>query len=256
MAGTQRRSCPAGPPMNNTVQQMLERTRCLLLASPLVLSGCAGFSSDGGMDFVMASARSDIDKQVVVVRTDEDAAAARAATDRLLKRPLTADSAVQIALSTTRSAGRLQRARHRRSAMVQAACRRIRRFRSSGYRARGSSRSRGGLSAIFLRLRRCRRARRSRPTASGRRSCAPPRRRCASRPKPGAPITAPSRRGERDRRAGAGEIAAETATQLAARLGETGAMNKLDQAREQVFYAEITAQLATARQRSDASASA
>jgi outer membrane protein TolC len=32
------------------------------------------------------------------------------------------------------------------------------------------------------------------------------------------------------------------------RLGETGAMNKLDQAREQVFYADITAQLATARQ--------
>jgi outer membrane protein TolC len=43
--------------------------------------------------------------------------------------------------------------------------------------------------------------------------------------------------------------AAETATELARRLGETGAMNKLDQAREQVFYAEVTAQLATARQR-------
>src|SRR5207249_4257796 len=43
--------------------------------------------------------------------------------------------------------------------------------------------------------------------------------------------------------------AAETASQLAQRLGETGAMNKLDQAREQVFYAEIAAQLATARQR-------
>ena len=38
-------------------------------------------------------------------------------------------------------------------------------------------------------------------------------------------------------------------TQLAKRLGETGAMNKLDQAREQVFYADITAQLAIARQR-------
>jgi outer membrane protein TolC len=45
------------------------------------------------------------------------------------------------------------------------------------------------------------------------------------------------------------QAAAETATQLAARLGETGAMNKLDQAREQVFYADLTAQLATARQR-------
>jgi outer membrane protein TolC len=38
-------------------------------------------------------------------------------------------------------------------------------------------------------------------------------------------------------------------TQLAKRLGETGAMNKLDQARNQAFYAEIVAQLATARLR-------
>jgi outer membrane protein TolC len=44
------------------------------------------------------------------------------------------------------------------------------------------------------------------------------------------------------------QSAAETATRLAARLGETGAMNKLDQAREQVFYADITAQVAAARQ--------
>src|SRR5262245_65490147 len=36
---------------------------------------------------------------------------------------------------------------------------------------------------------------------------------------------------------------------MAERLRETGAMNKLDQAREQVFYADLTAQLATARQR-------
>ncbi|MCC8939865.1 TolC family protein, partial [Bradyrhizobium sp. Arg68] len=41
---------------------------------------------------------------------------------------------------------------------------------------------------------------------------------------------------------------AESTAQLAKKLGETGAMNKLDQAREQVFYAEITADLASARQ--------
>ena len=43
-------------------------------------------------------------------------------------------------------------------------------------------------------------------------------------------------------------------SQLAKRLGETGAMNKLDQAREQVFYADITAQLARAPAASSASA--
>ncbi len=42
--------------------------------------------------------------------------------------------------------------------------------------------------------------------------------------------------------------AAATAAKLAGQLGETGAMNKLDQARDQVFYADLTTQLATARQ--------
>src|SRR5947209_8457883 len=41
---------------------------------------------------------------------------------------------------------------------------------------------------------------------------------------------------------------AESTAQLAIKLGETGSINKLDQAREQVFYAETTADLATARQ--------
>ncbi len=41
---------------------------------------------------------------------------------------------------------------------------------------------------------------------------------------------------------------AESAAQLAKKLGETGSLNKLDQAREQVFYAETTADLAGARQ--------
>ena len=41
---------------------------------------------------------------------------------------------------------------------------------------------------------------------------------------------------------------AETAAKLATQLGETGAMNKLDQAREQSFYLELTAQLSAARQ--------
>jgi outer membrane protein TolC len=43
--------------------------------------------------------------------------------------------------------------------------------------------------------------------------------------------------------------AAETAAKLARQLGETGAMNKLDQAREQAFSVDITTQLIAARQR-------
>jgi len=41
---------------------------------------------------------------------------------------------------------------------------------------------------------------------------------------------------------------AESTAQLAEKLGQTGSLNKLDQAREQVFYAETTAELATLRQ--------
>ena len=43
--------------------------------------------------------------------------------------------------------------------------------------------------------------------------------------------------------------AAETSANLAMELGKTGALNKLDQAREQSFQLELSAQLATARQR-------
>jgi outer membrane protein TolC len=42
--------------------------------------------------------------------------------------------------------------------------------------------------------------------------------------------------------------AAETSARLATELGKTGALNKLDQAREQSFHLELSAQLATARQ--------
>jgi outer membrane protein TolC len=43
--------------------------------------------------------------------------------------------------------------------------------------------------------------------------------------------------------------AAETMTQLAKRLGETGAMNKLDQARQQAFHSDVAVRLAGAQQR-------
>jgi outer membrane protein TolC len=43
--------------------------------------------------------------------------------------------------------------------------------------------------------------------------------------------------------------AAESAAKLAGDLGETGAINKLDRAREQAFAVELSAQLAAARQR-------
>ena len=47
---------------------------------------------------------------------------------------------------------------------------------------------------------------------------------------------------------GDAQATAAGAVQVSRQLGESGALNKLDQARHQVFYAELTAELATARQ--------
>lgn len=64
----------------------------------LALSGCAGFSQDGGFDSVELTARQRLGKQVRWTHTAEE----RAKTDRevaeLLAQPLSADDAVQIAL--------------------------------------------------------------------------------------------------------------------------------------------------------------
>jgi outer membrane protein TolC len=48
---------------------------------------------------------------------------------------------------------------------------------------------------------------------------------------------------------GESRTSAEAVSELAKQLGETGAMSKLEQAREHVFYAELSAQLASARLR-------
>src|SRR5712692_6938301 len=68
------------------------------LLSTLALSGCATFSSDGGMTVVANVAGETIQKDVVAIHGNEEAEWARSAVHRLLRRPLTVDAAVQIAL--------------------------------------------------------------------------------------------------------------------------------------------------------------
>ena len=72
--------------------------RCMLLASTVGLSGCASFSPDGGMSVVSDLASQTIKKDVVFVRSADDAETADRAMKRLLSRALTVDTAVQIAL--------------------------------------------------------------------------------------------------------------------------------------------------------------
>src|SRR5712691_6062101 len=220
------------------------------LLAAVALSACAMFSPDHGMDVVADIAARELRKDAVAIRTGEDAIAARAAVEGLLARTLTADAAVQIALlnnrglqaaydelalaearmvegslppnptiSLLRISGPLEVEIERRIvADVIALATLPARSEIAAVRF-----NRAQLRAAEETLRVANEARRSYYRAVGARELVG--------------FLAES------------QTAAESATQFAARLGETGAMNKLDQAREQVFYAELTAQLATTRQR-------
>lgn len=76
--------------------------RALLPAIALTLSGCATLSPDGGMSVPAELAARHLRKDVVALRNDEDVARARARVSHLLKRSLTADAAVEIALLNNR----------------------------------------------------------------------------------------------------------------------------------------------------------
>src|SRR3979490_381849 len=72
------------------------------LLSTLALPGCATFSPDGGMTVVATVAGETLKKDVISVRTTDEAEEARNAVQRLLRRSLTVDTAVQIALLNNR----------------------------------------------------------------------------------------------------------------------------------------------------------
>jgi len=72
--------------------------RAAAIASVALLPACMTLSPDGGMDSVGAIAGQELNKTVVQVRSADDAAAAQDAVGRLLQRPLSADAAVQVAL--------------------------------------------------------------------------------------------------------------------------------------------------------------
>ncbi len=224
--------------------------RWLMVSTALLLSGCASFSSDGGMCMVTATVSQDLGKEVSAQRTPDDAAAARSIVTRLLARPLSAEAVVQIALLNNRG---LQAA-YNELAIAEA---RAVEGSLPPNPAISLSRIAGSVEveverkivANVLAL----------ATLPMRSQIAADRFRQAQiiALSETLRIAAEARRAYY-RAVAARELAgflaqaqsgAETAAKFAARLGETGGMNKLDQAREQVFYADLTAQLATARQR-------
>jgi hypothetical protein len=86
------------------IPQALSRTVRVgaAMAVAAALSGCASFSPDGGMSVAAGIAAQEIKKYAVAIRAPEDATSARARVEHLLKQPLTAAAAVQIALLNNR----------------------------------------------------------------------------------------------------------------------------------------------------------
>jgi outer membrane protein TolC len=224
--------------------------RVAAIASTLLLSACATFSPDGGMGLVAGIAGQELGREVAAIRTPEQAAAAHATVEQRLRGPLDADAAVQVALLNNRGLqaaynelGLAEAARVEASLppnptlsvgrMVNPFEIEIEKKLVANILALATLPARAEIAGDRFRQAQLRAAEETlRLAAEARRTYY---RAVAARELVGFLDQA--------------KAAAETATRLSRRLGETGASNRLDQAREQVFYAEITAQLATARQR-------
>lgn len=223
--------------------------RGLLVLIALSVSGCAAFSPDSGMTDVSDLTSRTINKDVAFVRTAEGANAVDARIRELLSRTLSADAAVQIALLNNKG---LQAVYNElalaETDLVEQSLPPNPVFAISRISGNGASEIERQVVGDILAL----------ATLPFRSEIARDRFRGAQLRAALATLRlAADVRRAYVRTVAANEMVvlltdakatAESTAQLAVQLGETGSLNKLDQAREQVFYAETTADLATARQ--------
>jgi outer membrane protein TolC len=220
-----------------------------LVLSSALLSGCASFSPDAGFSVVSAATAATDGKETAFVRNPDDASRAQTKVRDLLSHPLTAEAAVQIALLNNRN---LQAAYNElalaEADMVEQSLPPNPTFSVSSIAGNGASEIERQVVGDILAL----------ATLPLRSDIARDRFRQAQlRAALETLQLAAEVRRTYYRAVAANETSAvltdakATATstaELARKLGETGALNKLDQAREQVYYAETTADLAAARQ--------
>lgn len=229
------------------VPDVLRSAACAALA--VFLSGCATFSQDGGMTPVALFSGDVLQKEVAVIRNPDDADRTREAVRRIKRKVLTADAAVQIALLNNRG---LQAAFNElaiaEAEMVGDSLPPNPTFSISRIAGSGASEIERQIAMDILAL----------ATLPVRSEIAAQRfMRAQLRAMEETLRLAANTRRAYYRAVAGGELSAllaqaedtaKTTAQLAMKLGETGSLNKLDQAREQVFYAETTAELATLRQ--------
>lgn len=235
---------------NATAAKPLKKqVRVVALLCSFALSGCVAFSPDGGMTVVANVADETIQKGVVSIRTGDDAERAQEAVQRLLRRTLSVDSAVQIALLNNRG---LQASYNElalaEADLVQDSLPPNPTFSISRIAGNGALEIERQVVGDILAL-----------------ATLPYRSEIARQRFQQAQLRAAEdtlRLAAEVRRAYYRAVAAnelvglltdakatgEATAQLALKLGQTGSMNKLDQARQQAFYAEVSADLAALRQ--------
>jgi outer membrane protein TolC len=226
-----------------------QRPAAAMLAM-LLLGGCAGFSPDGGLVAVNAITAPSLGVETTALRTPEQAEAARLRVKALLRQPLNADRAVSIALLANRE---LQAAYNAlglsEAALVQASLPPNPTVSLERIAGAGALEIEGRIAGSLLQL----------ATLPARAEIAAARFRQAQFQAASETLRIASEARRAFYRAVAARAlvatlaqareTGQTAAELARRLGETGAMNKLDQARNQAFYAEMVAQLGVARLR-------
>ncbi len=221
------------------------------ITATLTLSGCANFSADGGMNFVKSEAGGELNKDVVKIRTEAEAAATKARVRVLLKNQLAVETAVQIALLNNRG---LQAAYSElgisEAEMVEASLPPSPTISLARLVATGELEIERQILQNVLGL----------LTLPRRRDIAEAKFQQAKV----RAVEATLKTAAEARRAYYRSVAAnrsvtfleearttaEALSDLAKKLGETGALAKLDQAREHAFTAEVNGQLAMARLKS------
>lgn len=217
-------------------------------AAALILGGCVSFSADGGLSTAQTVAYTQLSKDVVKVASEADALFAQQKAETLLSRPLTPDSAVQIALLKNRG---LQAAFNdlgvSEAAYIQTS---LPPNPTVALARLGGSLELEIERQILIGLFEL-------ATLPARTAIAEQRFRAAQfRTAEAVLRLAGETRREYYRAIAANQQVAflqqalgtaETASELAKQLGESGALNKLEQAREHAFYQELGAQLARAR---------
>jgi len=224
------------------------RTLASLTILALTLSGCVGFSPDGGLAPAVDVASRQLHKDIIKIDTDAEAESAQVRVRYLLKAPLSVDRAVQIALLSNRD---LQACFHdlgvSEAEFVKASLPPEPTFSFDRLAGMGDIEVVRQIVFSLTAL----------ATLPARQAIASERFKAAQARAAGQVMALAADVSRQYFVAVAAEqqiafldtavAAAQASAELAKELGKAGNLNKLEQAREDVFYAEVGAQRADAR---------